>query len=246
MKTTCLLFLTMSWAALMRGTGYAVPSSSALRLSKLESSLSSQGGSAAPLCGKPMAFRPGLSISFFPRRLEGAAFQTTRRTLVKVQAPRKGEAFPHSGAAEPLVSNVDAGRAASPREQEHPEGGEGSDEQRNHGRASGSNNPANRVSLTRSNRPKALPNWLQHSLPGNALHQTGLCKPGSRLNGGLIQGGTVHRTLPVQTSSVVRPATPSLNNLRHRSPNPAVVGGSPNLHSSNAGAINGARMNRKP
>jgi hypothetical protein len=34
--------------------------------------------------------------------------------------------------------------------------------------------------------------------------------------------------------------------VRHRNPNPAVVGASPNSRSSNTGAINGTRMNRKP
>jgi hypothetical protein len=52
--------------------------------------------------------------------------------------------------------------------------------------------------------------------------------------------------LAARTPSVVRPTVPSFNNVRHRSPNPAVVGGSPSSHSSNSGAINGTRMNRKP
>ena len=73
-------------------------------LSKLENSSSGQRGSAAPLCGKPLAFRPKPPISLSQRRLEGTAFQTALRRLVNVQAPRKGEAFPHSGAAEPPVS----------------------------------------------------------------------------------------------------------------------------------------------
>ena len=61
------------------------------RLSKLENSSSGQRGSAAPLCGKPLAFRPDAPISFTPRRLEGSAFQTARRRLVRAQASRKGE-----------------------------------------------------------------------------------------------------------------------------------------------------------
>ena len=76
---------------------------SPLPMSKLASSSNGQRGSAALLCGKPLAFRPTLPISLSPPRLEGAAFQTARRGWVKVQAPRKGEAFPHSGAAEPLA-----------------------------------------------------------------------------------------------------------------------------------------------
>jgi len=120
MKTTCLLFLSMSWATLVHGTGYAVPSSLAIRLSKFENSSSGQRGSAASLCGKPLAFRPGPPISLSHRRLEGCAFQTTMRRLANVQAPRKGEAFPHSEAAEPLVSlhpvkrNLDKPSPASP------------------------------------------------------------------------------------------------------------------------------------
>ncbi|MGA8505034.1 MAG: hypothetical protein WB762_05450 [Candidatus Sulfotelmatobacter sp.] len=58
----------------------------------------------------------------------------------------------------------------------------------------------------------------------------------------------------VRLAGTVRPTAaslnPSLNNVRHRGPNPAVVGGSAggsaNLHSSNTGAINGTRMKRKP
>jgi len=73
-------------------------------MSKLASSSNGQRGSAARLCGKPVAFRTTPPISLSPRRLEGAAFQTARRRLVSVHALRKGEAFPHSGAAEPLIS----------------------------------------------------------------------------------------------------------------------------------------------
>ncbi len=64
MKTTSLLFLSMSWATLTHGTGYAAPSSPASRLFKLENSSSGQRGSAAPLCGKPLAFRPASPFLF--------------------------------------------------------------------------------------------------------------------------------------------------------------------------------------
>jgi hypothetical protein len=37
----------------------------------------------------------------------------------------------------------------------------------------------------------------------------------------------------------------SQSNSRHRSPNPAVVAGTPNLHRSNTGGINGTGMRRK-
>ena len=44
MKTTCLLFLTMSWAALMPATGYATPSSTASQRSSPEASVSTASG----------------------------------------------------------------------------------------------------------------------------------------------------------------------------------------------------------
>ena len=78
------------------------------------------------------------------------------------------------------------------------------------------------------------------------LHQPGSDKSGGAAKGGLIQNETVHNALPVRPSSVVRPTAPSLNNVRHRGPNPAVIGGSANSDRRNTGAINGTRMNRKP
>jgi hypothetical protein len=78
------------------------------------------------------------------------------------------------------------------------------------------------------------------------LYEPGSNKSGGAAKGGLIRNETVGNALPVRTSTVIRPTAPSFNNVRHRSPNPAVVGGSPNSHSSITGAINGTRMNRKP
>ena len=117
-----------------------------------------------------------------------------------------------------------------------------------HGAVYATDHPPSRASLTKANRPKQLPNSRQRSLPGNArnLHQPGSDKSGGAAKGGLIRNETVNNALAVRTPSVVRPTVPALNNVRHRSPNLAVVGGSPNSHSSNTGAINGTRMNRKP
>jgi hypothetical protein len=185
MRTTCLLFLTMTWAAWTLGTGYAVPSQE-----------TSPASSANPVSGHP----------------------------------------------------DDAAHAASPRDGKHPTEGTDSREQRDHGGAFGPNHSPSRASLTKGNPPKQLPNSRQRSLPGNAinLHQPGSDKSGGAAKGGFIPNETIHSALPVRTSSVVRPTPLSLNNVRHRSANPAVVGGPPTLRSSNIGAINGTRMNRKP
>jgi hypothetical protein len=83
-------------------------------------------------------------------------------------------------------------------------------------------------------------------MPGNALHQPASNKSGGVAKGGLIQNATVNNALPVRTPSVVRPTVQALNNVRHRGHNPAVVTGSVNSDSRNAGAINGTCMNRKP
>ena len=115
-----------------------------------------------------------------------------------------------------------------------------------HGTGYAVNHPPRRASLTKVNRPKQLPRSRQRYLPGNALHQPASNKPGGAAKGGLIPNETVNNALAARTPSAVRPAVPWLNNVRHRSANPAVVVGSPGSHGSNTGAINGTRMNRKP
>jgi hypothetical protein len=99
--------------------------------------------------------------------------------------------------------------------------------------------------LPKANLPKPSVNRRPRSLRGNSLHQGVPNKSGGGVSGGLIQGETMHNGLPVRTSGVVRPAAPSVNIVRHRSPNPAVVGGPVYFHSS-TGAIDGTRMKRKP
>jgi hypothetical protein len=78
------------------------------------------------------------------------------------------------------------------------------------------------------------------------LHHPGSDKFGRAAKGGLIQNETVNKALAVRTPSVVRPTVPSFNNVRHRGPNPAVIGGSTNSNRRNNGTINGTHMNRRP
>ena len=71
-------------------------------------------GYAAPLCGKPLAFRPlRPGFSFFSR-LEGSAFQP-RGEVREGSSLRKGGAFPPSGAAKPFLPDFDAVVAVSAR-----------------------------------------------------------------------------------------------------------------------------------
>jgi hypothetical protein len=198
MKATCLLFLTLSWAMLMYGTGYAAPS----QQTSAESSANENSVSPA------------------------------------------GDRSHDTHAAE-QAAPADEGK--SQKETVPPEG------QRLRPYASDKNHPRSRASLTAANRPKQLPtNSGKRSLAKNAanLRQPGSDRSGGAVNGGLIQNKTANNASPVRPASVVRPTVaslnPSLNNVRHRGPNPAVIGGSASSDSRNSGAIDGTRMNRKP
>ena len=93
MKTTCLLFLMISWATFTQGTGCAVLSSGASLLSKLENSSSGQRGFAAPLCGKPLAFRCNPS-PLLPFRVVWKAEPSRRRGRGWLGLFRPGKAKP--------------------------------------------------------------------------------------------------------------------------------------------------------
>lgn len=188
MKTANLLFLTIGWAALAHGTGYAIPPGPA-------SQPTSPGS-------------PAITASSHPR---------------------------------------DARHAAPPRDAREQTDRTASDEQRNHGRGSDTNHLRRRASLTAPNRPKQSSDSRKGSLSANAvnLRQPDSDQSGRSARSRLIQNETVHPALPVRTSSVFRPTGP-LNNVRHRGPNAAVVGGSTISEGRRTGEINGTRMIRRP
>jgi len=160
-------------------------------------------------------------------------------------SPASQQTSPASSANTASGHPRDAGHAAPPRDGRQVTGGKVSDEQRGHGRASGPTHAPSHASLTKVNHPRQLPNGRQHPLPGNAFHQPGSYQSGGAAKSGLIQNVPVQNALAARTSSVVRHAAPLLNNVRHRSPNPAVVGGSVNSVRRNTAVINGTRMNRR-
>jgi len=139
----------------------------------------------------------------------------------------------------------DAGHAASPHDGRQGTSGTASDEQRNHGRASVANHPPSPTSLNKPNPPEPLPNSRQRPMRGNALHPPGSNQAVGAPRSAFMGNETVHNPSPVRSSSVVRPTAPALNSVPHRSPNPAVVGGSMNLRGGKTGAINGTAMNHK-
>jgi hypothetical protein len=134
--------------------------------------------------------------------------------------------------------------------------GNPSDEQRDPCHGSDKNHPCRRARLTVANYPERPPKLQKRSTPGSAvyLHRPGSGKAGAAAKSGLIQNETASNAMLVRLPGTGRPPAPSLNpslnNVRHRGPNAAVVGGSAggsaNLNCSNTGAINGTRMHRKP
>jgi hypothetical protein len=95
--------------------------------------------------------------------------------------------------------------------------------------------PRGRPNPTAARRPKALPNRGNRAVSGHAIARRH--RPGPDGFRGASAAG-----LP----GIGRPAAASLGDVRHRSPNPAVVGGSVGAHGRNTGTIDGTRMNRRP
>jgi len=105
-----------------------------------------------------------------------------------------------------------------------------------------------RSSPTQTNRPQQLSSNVSGSVLGNAVnhYQPGSSNPAALTSGRSVQNSGVRHAFSVRPASVARLSTPSLNNVRHRSPNPAIVGGLANARAKNDGAINGTWMHRKP
>jgi hypothetical protein len=96
-----------------------------------------------------------------------------------------------------------------------------------------------RVSLTKTNSSKRL--------PGNAANpQPAANRAGAAAAKALIPEEAVRRNVPARPPSSVPPSTSSLNAVRHRGPNPAVVGGSMNSKPGNNGALSGTLVHRQP
>jgi hypothetical protein len=254
MKVTCLLFLTMSWATLTlamcenstlsplgervardsvlisrRGTGLRPPegygrSESAARYGpQAGEGVPTRIGLAQPsrlsrrLAGGEGVASPAFSPADTPHRpVQGGAGWTFARRRVM-----------DAQGAEPATARLPSARLREARRQVR-------------GRSASVSQSANR--------PKQFPNNRQRYTPGNPVnvHQPGSNKSGGAAKSGFIGNGTGKNAFAVRAPSLVRPTAPPFNNVRHRSPNPAVVSGSASSQRNNTEAINGTRMNRKP
>lgn len=96
--------------------------------------------------------------------------------------------------------------------------------------------------LVRANRLGQVPN---NHYPSASRDAANFRQLDSGISGS-IQNETANNALHVRPRSGVRLVAPSLNNARHRGPNPAAINGSANLDRKNTATIDGTRMNRKP
>lgn len=99
----------------------------------------------------------------------------------------------------------------------------------------------------KANHSRQLSENAGHSMLANAmnLHQPGSAKTVVARKIGSIQNQGARAAFSVR-HAVLLSNGPSPIVVRHRSFNPAVVGGSGNTNAKSAGAINGTRMSRKP
>ena len=108
------------------------------------------------------------------------------------------------------------------------------------------NRPRLKVPLARPHRPQPIA--AQRTLP-QAVTPANLPSsapaPSAVVNRGSPQNEAIYRALPVRPANVIRPVAPAAGNLRHRDPNPPVVGGAPSSNSRNTAAIDGRRTKLK-
>jgi hypothetical protein len=122
----------------------------------------------------------------------------------------------------------------------------GSAQRRDYGHGFARNQPRSHASLTKANFPKQLPNNRERLPSGNALYQPGSRRSVVAAKERLTPHETIKHGLSVRPPTVVRATGPSLGNVPHHGPNPAVIGGFANSKTGNIGAIDGTRMARKP
>ncbi len=136
---------------------------------------------------------------------------------------------------------------AHPHDTKHaPPGGSGN--RHGVGRNASVRNHAQGPTTTIKVHPKQLPNNRKRSPSGNPTnpHQPGLDKSDALAETGLVHQETFKSGRVVRPASVARSSVSLRNDVRHRSANPAVIGGPVNSASRNTGAISGTSVRRRP
>jgi hypothetical protein len=122
-----------------------------------------------------------------------------------------------------------------------------SDDQQNRRKAPDKKLPTSNSRLSTSKRSNELANRREPSASEDSVNsqRPGSDKSARAAKNGLAQNEAVNHRPSNRAPSAVRPAVPSLSNVRHGGPNPAIVGGARSSNARNTGAIDGTHMNRK-
>jgi hypothetical protein len=123
--------------------------------------------------------------------------------------------------------------------------GSGAQEER-HGVSAVDNRPSSHLGPTNPNGPRQPTNNVRRPTSGNsAIHHSGLPNSAGSAASGAISSQGVRHVSSVPTSSAAGAHPVSLSTVRHRTPNPAIVGGMAST-SAKGLAISGTQMSRKP
>jgi hypothetical protein len=112
-----------------------------------------------------------------------------------------------------------------------------------HGRPAKKNKPHGSAVAPKPNHSQPLPKNQKGSTPQKL---TGTQPATPRASGMPITNKTANNARFTRPPKTSRAPIPTSNNVRHRGPNPATLGGSTSLCAANAGSLNGAHIARKP
>jgi|SRR5271155_2540685 hypothetical protein len=122
-----------------------------------------------------------------------------------------------------------------------------SDDQKNQHKVSGNKPSASDASQGKANHRTGVPKSRERSAWADSMNsdRPGSDKSAGAARNGLARNETVNHAPSNRAPSAVRPSAPSLSNVRHRGPNPPIVGGVGNSNSKNTAALDGTHMNHK-
>jgi hypothetical protein len=182
----------------------------------------------------------------------GLFFLTLGFAAWTIAAAYAGQSVAASQQAVPRIATNAAGNHA--RETDHAapargetHGGKPSDDQQNHRKVSANKAPAASANLSKPKRRNEVSHnrELSGSERSRNSHRPAADKSAGGAQKGLAGSETINHAPSNRPSSAARPAVPSLSNVRHRGPNPPIVGGVRNSNSRNTAALDGTHMNRK-
>jgi hypothetical protein len=125
--------------------------------------------------------------------------------------------------------------------------GKPSADQQNHRKVSSNKPSTSNTSPSKTNHRNEASSGGERSVRDGSKdsHRPASDKSAAAAQNGLARNSTVTHAPSDRASGGVRPAVPSLSNVRHRGPNPAIVGGVGNSSTRNTAALDGTHMNRK-